>query len=68
MNKLFKITGFVALFTALFLAVLYALGELGSEAVSLTLIFEVIGILCYASSIGGKMLNNMKKEEKNLKK
>ncbi len=54
MNKLFKITGFIALFTALIVAVSYALGLVGPEAVSIVLIFEIDGVLCYASSMGGK--------------
>lgn len=54
MNKLFKITGFIALFTALIVAVLYAFGDVGSEAVSIVIIFEIVGVLCYAASMGGK--------------
>lgn len=54
MKKLFKITGFVSLFAALILAVSYALGLVSTGAVSLVLLFEVVGVLCYSSSLGDK--------------
>lgn len=54
MNKLFKITGFIALFTALIVAALYAFGQVGSEAVAIVLFFEIVGVLSYAASTGGK--------------
>ncbi len=52
MNKLFKIIGFIALFTALIVAVSYAFGLVGPEAVSIVLFFEFVGVLCYASGMG----------------
>jgi hypothetical protein len=58
MKKLFKITGFVSLFAALILAVSYALGLVSTGAVSFVLFFEVVGVLCYSSSLGDKHGNS----------
>lgn len=58
MKKLFKITGFVSLFAALILAVSYALGLVSTGAVPLVLLFEVVGVLCYSSSLGDKNGNS----------